>query len=439
MGGRIISIVDVFDALTSNRPYRRAMTHDEALQVLAEGAGKQFDPRLTELFREAMPEARARIEKMEAEQLAQSQNNADASEPSSALTRISQAAAEMAAVSDVAQALAEQTTEEEALRVVVQRALSLLPADTAVLYLRVGDGQELIAVAVEGKHRDRLEGMSIRVGEGVAGSVAETQQPRVNVSASPDIARRFSLEENVELSAATAVALVQGPEQFGVLTVYTQAYSVLSEHHLHVLNILAEHAAATIQNLRRLEMNREMAFADPLTGLANSRCLLRQLERLLSVPPTPSREEQAPFSVVMLDLDRFKEVNDALGHLRGDDLLRQVANTLTEISRPADLVCRYAGDEFVLVLPGATAEQCEEVAFRVGNAIDRLPAVDGKVKIGASLGVATFPQDGREARSLIHAADQRMYEDKFHRRRDAGARKPAAKALVEPPEPIFTS
>jgi diguanylate cyclase (GGDEF)-like protein/putative nucleotidyltransferase with HDIG domain len=430
IGGRIISVVDVFDALTSNRPYRRAMSQEEALEVLREGSGKQFDARLVTLFEKVLPGTRERIDEMEAAETARAQKERAASDTTTALTFISQAAAEMAAVCDVAHALAEETTEEQALRVVVNRALGLLPADTAVLYLTSPDGRELTAAAVEGKFKDRLEGMSIRVGEGVAGSVAETQQPRVNVSASSDIARRFSPEENVELSAATVVPLVHGPEQLGVLAVYNQAYSVLSEHHLHVLNILAEHAAASILNIRRLELNREMAYTDPLTGLANSRCLLRHLERLARVPPVPGGEAAGPFSVVMLDLDRFKEVNDTLGHLKGDELLREVAATLTGISRPSDFVCRYAGDEFVLVLSGADLEQTEELAWRARNAIDRLPAVDGRVKIGASLGLAIYPDDGRDGRALLHAADQRMYEDKFSRRQKAPSPTPGRPGTV---------
>src|SRR5262249_20349195 len=174
-----------------------------------------------------------------------------------------------------------------------------------------------------------------------------------------------------------------------VLAVYTQAYSVLTEHHLHVLNILAEHAAAAVQNLRRLERQRELAHTDPLTGLANSRHLVRHLDRLIASPVLPDRLGGPPFSVVMLDLDHFKEVNDTLGHLQGDELLRRVGQILASVARAGDVLCRYAGDEFVLLLPGAAAEHAEQVARRVRDAGDALPAVDGRAKIGTSIGVAS--------------------------------------------------
>jgi diguanylate cyclase (GGDEF)-like protein/putative nucleotidyltransferase with HDIG domain len=490
LGGRIIAIVDVFDALTSDRPYRRAMSRAEALQVLRESAGKQFDPRLVELFETVLPQVCAQMAQSEAtaddrpptsvgagrtqsglpdagavgggrptvgSQSAASRRSAvvnlSAGTPHSALEQISQAAAEMAAVCDVAHSLAEQETLDQVSSVVVDRALALLPADTAVLYLKGPTGMDLIAVAVGGKYSEKLRGMTIEMGEGVAGWVATNQQPRVNVSAALDIARRFTPEETMELSAVSAVPLFHGPEELGVLAVYTEAYSVLTGHHLHVLNILAEHAASAIQNLRRLERQRELAYTDALTGLANSRHLVRHLERLSSLPtrtegqagslpsmhrsepsrefstPTPAGAESRelslpcgpPFSIVMLDLDRFKDVNDRLGHLHGDELLCRVAQTLASMARAGDIICRYAGDEFVLLLPGANREHAEQVARRVRDAVDAMPPVQGRVKIGTSVGVASYPHDGLDGRTLLHAADQRMYEDKFQRRGHAPA------------------
>jgi diguanylate cyclase (GGDEF)-like protein/putative nucleotidyltransferase with HDIG domain len=473
LGGRIIAIVDVFDALTSDRPYRRAMSRAEALNVLRESAGKQFDPMLVELFETVLPQVCAALEQSEAtgddrpaadrppltaDRTGRSQSNSpdtgavgdrkpavvnpSAGSPHSALAQISQAAAEMAAVCTVAHSLAEQETLDQVSSVIVERALALLPADTAILYLKDPTAGDLIAVAVGGKYSEKLRGMTIEMGEGVAGWVATNQQSRVNVSAALDIARRFTPEETMELSAVTAVPLFHGPEELGVLAVYTQAYSVLTGHHLHVLNILAEHAASAIQNLRRLERQRELAYTDALTGLANSRHLVRNLERLVSPAARPAEHTVShaghgrfrpspepgtgswelslpggpPFSIVMLDLDRFKEVNDTLGHLQGDELLCRVAQTLGSVARAGDVICRYAGDEFVLLLPGANRDHAEQVARRVREAVDAMPPVEGRVKVGTSVGVASYPHDGLDGRTLLHAADQRMYEDKFRRR-----------------------
>jgi diguanylate cyclase (GGDEF)-like protein len=119
----------------------------------------------------------------------------------------------------------------------------------------------------------------------------------------------------------------------------------------------------------------------------------------------------------MLDLDRFKEVNDTYGHLRGDDLLRTVAQTMRGVTRSTDVVCRYAGDEFVLLLPNTTLAVARAKAEEIRAAVDNLPPAGPGVKVSASVGVAHYPDDGTDSRALISAADQRMYEDKLQRRR----------------------
>ena len=415
IGGRIISIVDVFDALTSKRPYRRAMTRDEALQILRDGAGSQFDPRLVDLFIEILPDAHRKIDEL-AQRTGEEPDQATNLPPAqSALSRISQAAAEMAAVCDVAAALADQENIDEIAEVVVSRTVGLLPVDAAVLYLRSSADSTLTAVAAHGKYAEKLKGMVINLGEGMAGYVAEKKQPLVNASATLDVARRFTPEESIELNAATAVPVVHGPEVLGVLAVYTMGYGVIADHHLNVLNIVAEHTAAAIQNARRFQRTQELALTDPLTGLANSRALIRRLKRLIYAGKS-SPEPAEGFSVVMMDLDGFKQVNDTLGHMRGDDLLRSVAAALTDVARADDLACRYAGDEFVLLLPNTQAEQAGAVAERVRQQIEALSAETTGIRCSASIGVSSFPLDGQESRELLHIADQRMYEDKFARR-----------------------
>jgi diguanylate cyclase (GGDEF)-like protein/putative nucleotidyltransferase with HDIG domain len=414
IGGRVIGIVDVFDALTSDRPYRRALSDEEAIRHLKEGAGKQFDPHLVDLFEQILPRIRAELSELEAE-ARRSQEGAPGLPETGALIQISQAAAEMAAVCDVAHALADKENIEEVAELVAARALSLLPVDTAIFYRR--QEELLVAVATAGRYAEKLHGMDVRVGEGVAGYVAAHQQPRVNAPAMLDVARRFTPEENVELNHVTVVPMLQGNVTLGTLAVYTQGYDTLTEHHLNVLNVLAEHAASAMQNTLRVERQREMAYTDPATGLLNSRGLVRNIDRLLFA----RGGQRTEFTVIMLDLDRFKEVNDTLGHLKGDEVLKAVADALLDLLRPTDLACRYAGDEFVLVLPGTGAADAATVARRVKRAVERVGPIGDGLKVGCSVGAATFPADGEDGRTLLSRADQRMYEDKLHNRRGGAA------------------
>ncbi len=419
LGGRVIAIVDVFDALTSDRPYRRALSHEEAMGVLREGAGKHFDPVLVTIFEQVLPAALERIALQEAAGQGRLDGTDVVGSPSAALSAISQAAAEMAAVRGVAHDLAPRDTLEDVLDCVVSRAFDLLPADTVILYLLDEESGGLRAVLARGFEAQRLSGMTIALSEGAVGWVAQNREARVNVAAALDIARRYSPGENIDLTSVTAVPIIHGEVIHGVLAAYTQPYSVITQHHLHLMTILVEHAAIAIQNVRRVERDRELAFTDPLTGLANSRCLIRHLERMTHLrddDPAASVAGDDIFSVILLDLDGFKQVNDTYGHLRGDDLLRAVSAALTSVARPSDVVSRYAGDEFVMLLPGTGPMMAARVADRIRAAIPDAAARLIGVDVGASVGQASYPDDGRDARTLLNVADERMYQSKFLRR-----------------------
>ncbi|HTE17397.1 MAG TPA: HD domain-containing phosphohydrolase, partial [Armatimonadota bacterium] len=223
LGGRIMAVADVFDALTSNRPYRCALSVNDALSVIREGAGKQFDPNLVEQFTRILPAVRARVQEMEARAEGPAPGAVGAApdaEPNWAFSQISQAAAEMSATCELAHGLAETSTVDEVVGVVADRSLRLLPADTAIVYLCDADTGDLRAAKVAGLYAEKLADLRISRGEGVSGWVAETLQPQINAQASLDVARRFNPSEQMELSAAAAVPLVQGSTTVGVLSLY---------------------------------------------------------------------------------------------------------------------------------------------------------------------------------------------------------------------------
>ena len=163
--------------------------------------------------------------------------------------------------------------------------------------------------------------------------------------------------------------------------------------------------------LARIE---QFAYSDPLTGLANR----RGMEERLEVAMWEVRAAQdAALAVLFLDLDGFKQVNDAHGHAVGDQLLVTTAHRLSARLRRGDLLARLGGDEFLVVLGGLTAATARDEAARVAGALSAAlsePLVlDGHpVQVGASVGVAVFPDDADDLRGLLHAADVRMYAAK---------------------------
>lgn len=434
IGGRILTIADVFDALTSNRPYRRAMPTEEALEMLRADAGRRFDPNLVELFAEILPDLHAQVLSQEAaaaETLHLGESDSETVDSSRAFGWTTQAGADMSATHELAHDLAATSTVDQVAEIVLERALRLLPADCGAVFLAQDPTGDLLAERVLGRCADKLQALLISSGEGVSGWVAQSMQPQINAPAALDIARRFQPHETIDLTAATAVPLVHGGRTLGVLTLYTMAYSALNIHHLRVLNVLAEHAAAAIVNARRYELTQEFSLTDPVTGLPNSRGLIRHVEMLCERTAHPGAGPHGAFAVLMFDLDGFKGVNDAYGHLSGDELLQRFGRALRGQCTPRDFCCRYAGDEFVLVLEGGGSPQAEGVAAAVRAAVQgELPDWVG-VPLDVSFGYSTCPADGDSPATLLGVADQRMYNDKFHRR--AGSELPTIPEPNAPP------
>ena len=145
------------------------------------------------------------------------------------------------------------------------------------------------------------------------------------------------------------------------------------------------------------------AQTDPLTGLLNRRAMAQVLETY--------RSEQTAFSVVVLDIDHFKRVNDTHGHDTGDKVLVQLSKIMQKYSREADSVCRVGGEEFLILLPGTSLEAAGNFAERLRVAVEQAPmALVGHITI--SLGVAHWPDDAKELSETLKLADDRMYQAK---------------------------
>jgi len=189
-----------------------------------------------------------------------------------------------------------------------------------------------------------------------------------------------------------------------------EVQGAVGHRHRDLMDVLAQEAAVIVENTVLRQHDHYQATHDVLTGLANRADFEAHLGRAIAVAERTS----VPMAVLFLDLNRFKDVNDTLGHSMGDELLRQVAGRLTSVMRHADVIARLGGDEFVVLLTtsgdvtGATA-----VAKRLIAAIERpLSVADRSIWIGASVGIACFPDHGTDSQTLLHRADLAMYEAK---------------------------
>jgi diguanylate cyclase (GGDEF)-like protein len=167
----------------------------------------------------------------------------------------------------------------------------------------------------------------------------------------------------------------------------------------------AGHAALAMRNAYLLERMQQMAVTDGLTELANRRSFDRSLDREL----TRAVRTDGRLSVVLLDIDHFKSLNDTYGHVVGDNVLRQIAQALRDCGREYDTIARYGGEEFAAVLPGCSSALALQVAERLREAVE---GASTDVPVTASAGVATYPYDGIDANGLLSAADQALYAGK---------------------------
>ena len=167
------------------------------------------------------------------------------------------------------------------------------------------------------------------------------------------------------------------------------------------------------------EQTQEDSLTDPLTGLPNTRFLFMHLTRELA----RAERLKSEVALLVMDLDHFKDINDNHGHHVGDRALCEVARVLRAAIRPYDICVRYAGDEFIVVLSGCSAEEAEQKRQELQKSIDEVyfEARPGKrLHLGISVGAAVFPHDGESYETLLAMADSRMYQDKSGRKSRSG-------------------
>jgi len=211
--------------------------------------------------------------------------------------------------------------------------------------------------------------------------------------------------------ALVMLPLVAKGETVGLVELIADRSINLDERRLDLARTMANEAASALGNAQLYVTARALADRDPLTGFFNHRYLHERLgEELLR-----AQRSREPLAVLMLDIDDFKLVNDTLGHLFGDEVLRWIAEQIRGALRASDVPTRYGGDEFAVILPATSADEARGVGERIISALAentyRAPG-RGPISVTASIGTAAFPADGRTPRELIAAADRALYRAK---------------------------
>jgi diguanylate cyclase (GGDEF)-like protein/putative nucleotidyltransferase with HDIG domain len=463
IGARILTIVDCFDALASDRPYRKALPLDEAMAMVKSRAGIQFDPHIVDVleqryveleklatknsgtieplitdiavWRGAAPGAGFQEENIGAEAIAAgiiaASSVGDSTPSFDALKLIAAASQEAQAIFEMSQMLGSSLSPNETISVMSSRLRGLVPFDCMAVYLKEND--RLSMQYIDGDCARCFSDAGIALGEGLSGWVAGNGKPILNGNAMVEPNYAPSRETPTPLRSALSLPLFDLTGNiFGVLTIYSARVDAFSRDHLRIMQAVESKFSLSLQNALRFRTAEKDATIDFVTQLPNLREFFLNTEAALA----KARASGERLGVIVCDLNSFKALNDRHGHMMGNRLLRAVADGFSDCCRSYDTVARMGGDEFVFLLPGVHKNNCSgqlELIHETVTKACRELGID--MEVSTSTGSAFFPADGTSAEELLGLADRRMYLNKrMHYAGGTMVRKPTA--AVRAPLPV---
>jgi diguanylate cyclase (GGDEF)-like protein len=321
---------------------------------------------------------------------------------------------ELEALVDIGKALTSTLDLREVLQLIMDKVNHLLRPSSWSLLLLDDQTGELYFEIVVSPLSEKLKNLRLARGEGIAGWVALHNAPLLikEPGRDPRFAPWVDREMGLETSSVLCVPLKCKNRVTGVIELINgKAGGSFEESDLRLMEAVADFAAIAIDNARSFALIQQLVITDELTGLYNAGYFLDFLDYELE----RARRYQASLSVVFLDMDYFKKVNDSYGHLVGSRLLTEVGQLLKRNVRKADIAARYGGDEFVIVLPNTPKEGAFILAEKLRDLIrenDFLVSQGHRIRVTASFGLASYPDDGDSKLKVIQLADEAMYAAK---------------------------
>jgi diguanylate cyclase (GGDEF)-like protein len=305
--------------------------------------------------------------------------------------------------------LAEQSL--DALLVLIADTLAeLIPHDTLTIYETDESGEVLTPVLARDQYADEIMSTPIGFHEGITGWAARNREPALVNQAHLDPRVRFVPGTPIDPEALISIPLVSRSQIKGVLNIYRVGEDgTFSAAEFELAKRFGDAAALALDNAQIRARLEHQARTDSLTGLFNHRSFHDQLLYALQEASRTHR----PVAVLMLDIDDFKRINDVHGHGVGDDVLRQLADTLRTCVRPNDIVCRLGGEEFSVIMGACDDVDARQVAERVGERLRRT-VFAGVGPLTVSLGIALGPEHAMNPRELAACAEAAMMTAKAH-------------------------
>jgi putative nucleotidyltransferase with HDIG domain len=397
IGARILSVVDCFDALTSDRPYRPRLSDKEAIRILQERRGTMYDPLIVDTFirvhNTIAPTRTAKAPQSSLRAIAEA-SVAPTTVPITQTARLEEIAAssdEMLTLFDLARSLTSNTTVQDAADLIAKHLRRLIPSSACVFYIYDVDNDELVAAQASGEHAALIKGLRIPVGQRLSGWVAANRLTIRNSDPVLDLgesARAMTPRPRSCLSTP----LIAGKTLVGVLSLYSSNKDAYGEDHERILEVVARQVSSAIGEAHNAERHRSQSLKDQSTGLPNLRHLMEFTETQFSRTDIPH-----PFCLLLIRLSSDLVSNTAT--------TETLVTTVGRILRTADLVFRTAEDELVAVLLNTNRSAALAIATKVGAALIALLREDSSARL--RIGVACAPDDAKTSEGLVRVARER--------------------------------
>jgi diguanylate cyclase (GGDEF)-like protein/putative nucleotidyltransferase with HDIG domain len=428
---RIISVVDFYDATRCDRPYRKGMKREDSLALLRKMAGTAFDPRVVDIFIEHVEvfdqliNAEDIQEQVASEQVDyRTSTRPDAGlasdilgtpDDKSGFRTITEAQREVFALHEIAQTIGSSLNLNDTVTLITNKLRAIVPFDTCIIFTVDDRSGKAVAAHVAGEDKDIFSRRRMSVGDGITGWVIANSRSMCNASPELDL---VGVPDEVarQFRGVLVSPLLREDGAFGTITLYSKSRTSYTSEHVRLLESVAQHASSALNNALTFEKTKESALTDPLTELPNARGFYMILEQRIAECQRMDRESLA---LICMDVDDFKEINDSYGHALGDRLLASVAGVMRKELRAMDILTRYAGDEFVAIMPMASTMMASSVGERIRDAVEskKFAVRRGRtVEVGISMGIACFPADGETTEELLSAAARNMQKDKHARK-----------------------
>lgn len=407
LGARILSVVDCFDALTSDRPYRPKLDDSEAIRILLEHQGTTYDPLILDAFLKVHSEIATSVQKIVCDPVeldairTSSSIQADTPATKSSVEDLSATNEEMLALYDLARALSGSLGLADTADTIWKHLQRIIPASICTFYVYEPKHDDLRAVHVCGEGGAPLVGLRIPLGERLTGWVAANRQTVLNSNPFLDHGEVTGTLNPRPLSCLSSPILA-GDQLVGVLTLYSPASEAFTQDHGRIVQTVARQVARPIAEAVRFETTKTSALQDSLTGLPN----MERLQQLFVSEAGSQGLVAAPLSLLLIDVDDLGSINASFGREAGDHVLGTIAKIACRALRGGDILFRSNNDELVALLTQTDQTTSRSVADRVFKAISASAVSLGEstVKGAASVGSATFPDNGTSLNDLLAIA-----------------------------------